>query len=144
MTKSTLFYFKPKLGFPEWETQSAVEWLLKNEGKKCYAELGREKGVRTLPQNSALHMGCDLLANALNESGLEMHIVLKEMLDVPWTGPVVKEVYKAILKAHTGKTSTTMMDKNEPGEVWDILLRNLGEKHGLEYVPFPSEETRNK
>lgn len=41
----------------------------------------------------------------------------------------------------TQKKSTTELEKTgEIDEVWDTLLRHLGEKFGVEYIPLPSQE----
>lgn len=142
---NNVFYFKSKKGFPEWETKAAIQWLLKNEGKKCWADLGRETGIRTLPQNSALHLGLTMIATILNESGLDMRKVLKPHVDIPWTPQSVKEhLWRPIQKVMTGKSSTTQLDKIEPGEIWDVIMRHLGEKHGVEYIPFPSKQRVDK
>ena len=39
----------------------------------------------------------------------------------------------------TGKHSTTELDKIEPGDIYSVLDRHLGEKFGL-HVKFPSED----
>ncbi len=141
----SLFYFKAVAGFPQWETKEPVEFLLKHEGKTFWCEIGRETGVRTLPQNSALHVGLQLIADALNDSGLDIRKVLKPEVDIPWTVESVKEyLYRPIQKIMTGKSSSTELDKAEPSEVFDVLTRHLAEKHHIEAIPFPSEANRNK
>ncbi len=136
-----IFYFKPKLGFPIWETQGAFEWLSKNEGKKCWADLDRETGVRSGTQNNALHLGLEFIARELNEKGLDMRKVIKPEIDIPWTTESVKEfLWRPIQKAMTGKKSTTELNKsNEISDIWDVLMRHLGEKFEIEFINFPSQ-----
>lgn len=96
---------------------------------------------RTDQQNKALHKGCELLAEALNDAGYEMKAVLAaKTADVPWTGASVKEVlYRPIMRAMTTKVSTTEMNRVEVSQVWDVLNRHLGENFGVT-VGFPSED----
>lgn len=96
--------------------------------------------LRTGQQNRALHKGCDLIAQALNGAGLDMRTVLKPEIDIPWTTASVKEyLFKPVMKAMTAKTSTTELAKiGEIGAIWDTVMRFLAEKHGVEYIPFPS------
>ncbi len=141
-----LYYFKSEKGFPKWETKESIEYLLKHEGKTFWCELGIEKGVRTIPQNSALHLGLGMIAKALNMAGLDMRKVLKPEIEIPWTVQSIKEfLWRPVQKAMTGKKSTTELAKiGELEEIWDVIMRHLGEKHGVEYIPFPSEANKNK
>lgn len=143
---SDLFYFTSEKGFPKWDNSLAVEWLLKNEGKKCYADLGRETGVRTLNQNSALHLGLQMIADSLNNSGNDMRKVLKPEVDIPFAVESVKEfLWRPIQKAMYQKKSTTELSKmGEIEAIWEVLLRHLGEKFEIEWIPFPSEANKNK
>ena len=96
---------------------------------------------RTEQQNKALHLAFRILADTLNEKGLEMKPVLAvKEIDVPWTETSVKEVlYRPIMIAMTQKGSTTELDRLEVSQVWDVLMRHLGEHFGIN-VPFPSED----
>jgi hypothetical protein len=138
-----LFYFTPdKLGFPKWETKEALSWMMENEGKKCWAEVGRETEVRTDTQNRALHKYFDLLAKELNAAGYTVQLVLKEKVDLSWDGNKIKElIWRPAQEAITGKKSTTKLDKvSEITEVWEHLNLHLSEKFGI-HVAFPSEQT---
>jgi len=98
---------------------------------------------RTDQQNRALHKYCELLAEALNNAGLEMKTVLSaKSVDVPWNKNTVKEVlWRPIQEAMTGKESTTEITTVEPSEIYHVLDRHMGEKFGI-HVEWPSEETR--
>ncbi len=94
---------------------------------------------RTLRQNKALHKGFALLAERLNESGLEMRAVLKPDVKIWWTPETTKEhLYKPLEKAMYGKRSTTELSTTEISKVWEQLNQILGEKYGVENVEFPS------
>lgn len=103
------------------------------------------KEARTLQQNRALHKFFGLLAEELNKAGLDMKVVLKPEVDIPWTAQMVKEfLWRPIQKAYIGKQSTTELEKvKEIDEIYEILNRHLAQKFGefgLENVPFPSLE----
>lgn len=93
---------------------------------------------RTGQQNKALHVLFQLLANTLNENGLDMRKTLKPGIEIPWSGPAVKEfLWRPIQTAQLTKISTTELTTVEIDEVFDTINRHLGEKFGL-HVPFPS------
>ena len=96
---------------------------------------------RTLQQNKALHKFFELLANELNEAGLDMRKILKPEIDIPWTTISVKNfLWRPIQEVMLGKHSTTELDKlQEIDKIYETLNRFLGEKWGL-HVEFPSIE----
>ena len=123
-----------------------AQYLEKHEGKTFFVQIKRERGVRTDNQNRSLHLWLTMLAKELNASGNSVQIVLKEKIDIDWTPELCKELlWRTAQLAITGKRSTTQLDKVEDiGLVHDHLTRHLGEKFGLEYIPWPSEETLNE
>lgn len=98
---------------------------------------------RSRTQNNALHKFCSLLAEEMNTSGKEMRLVLKGDVPIWWTTTSVKDyIWRPVMKAMTGKESTTKLSKTE-GEIDVIhkqIMQWLGERHGIEYIPFPSNE----
>lgn len=94
---------------------------------------------RTSSQNSALHKGFELIAKALNEAGLDMRVVLKPEIEIPWTKSSVKEhIWRPVQILMLSKQSTTQLAKlNEIEDIWDVVMRHLGQNHGVEYIPFP-------
>lgn len=103
------------------------------------------KGQRTSQQNRALHLALSQLATVLNDAGLSMRVLLKPEVSIDWTTESVKDhLFRPFMKAITGKDSTTKLTKTggEIEKVWDTLMRELGEKHGIEYIPFPSDAIR--
>jgi hypothetical protein len=123
-------------------------WLahkLLTEYMKTVEVVEEVKGKRTSQQNRALHMAFSLLAESLNNSGLDMRALLKPEVNVPWTQHTVKEhLFKPFMRLMTGKESTTELTKTggEIEQVWNTLMRELGEKHGIEFIPFPHEEMK--
>ncbi len=95
---------------------------------------------RTLRQNNALHLYCQLLADALNEAGYDMRKTLKADIDIPWTAENAKQyLFRPIMKAQLNKNSTTELTTTEVSAVFDTLNRHLGERLGV-HVPFPHHQ----
>lgn len=96
--------------------------------------------IRTSQQNKALHVLFNLLANNLNEAGLDMRKTLKPTVEIPWSGSSVKEyLWRPIQKAQLNKQSTTELTTVEIDQVFDTINKHLGEQFGL-HTPFPSIE----
>jgi hypothetical protein len=99
------------------------------------------KNLRTPQQNRALHKYYQILADALNDAGLDMRVVLKPEVDIPWTKDTIKEqLWRPIQKAQLLKESTTQMTTKEVDKVKDTLERHLGQKFGVDPINFPSME----
>jgi hypothetical protein len=97
-----------------------------------------ENKPRTLRQNSALWLFFTMLADNMNESGLDMKKVLKPEIDIRWTKQSVHDyLWIPLLKIMYGKDSTTDMNTGEIDKVLDAITKHLGEKFGLT-VTFPS------
>lgn len=95
---------------------------------------------RTKQQNKAIHVLFRLLAETLNENGLDMRKTLKPDIDIPWSGASAKEyLWRPIMKAQLNKDSTTELTTVEIDEVFDTINKHLGEKFGI-HIPFPSIE----
>lgn len=96
---------------------------------------------RSQKQNRAIHLWFRLLADTLNDSGLDMKAVLKPSVSISWTDKTIKEyIYKPIIEAMLLKKSTTELTTKEIDKVWEIINLHLGEKFGVEVPPIPSQE----
>lgn len=104
------------------------------------------KGIkqRTSQQNRALWKFYELLAKALNEAGLEPRILLKPEYNLQWTKDMIHDnIWIPFQKSMYKTNSTTFLHKQEQIEkLHEIIMRELGEKHGLEYIPFPVDLER--
>jgi len=95
---------------------------------------------RTTQQNRAVHKYFALLAETLNEAGLDMRQTLKPDVDIPWTPLNIKTyLWKPIQLAQLHKESTADLTTDEVNKVYEVLNRHLGEKLGV-HVEFPSSE----
>ncbi len=93
---------------------------------------------RTKQQNKALHVLFRMLADELNNNGLDMRKTLKPGVEIPWSPQSAKEyLWRPIQIAQLNKVSTTELTTMEIDQVFDTINRYLGEKFGL-HIPFPS------
>ena len=96
---------------------------------------------RTQAQNRSLHLYCTQVAEALNDAGYDVRATLKEGVEIPWSGYLVKDLlWRSIQKLQYGKASTTELTTKNIDSIYDVLNRHLGEKFGI-HVPFPSIES---
>ena len=109
------------------------------DSDKVYEIIEKKTDKRTIVQNSAMHKYFSLVAEALNDAGLDMKQVIKA--DVQWSMFSVKEyMWKAIQKAVLGKESTTLLKKDEIDVVYENMNRLTASKFGIN-IPFPSVES---
>lgn len=96
---------------------------------------------RTLTQNSALHLFCQMLSDQLNASGLDMRKVMKPEAEIPWDGNSVKErLWKPLQEAILGKLSTTEADRVEYTLVHEVLGRHLAKTQGINIPDWPKRK----
>jgi len=102
------------------------------------------KGSRTGQQNKGLHLDCKLIAEKLNDAGKDMKVVLKQEVQIPWSTESVKEyIFRPIMKALFQYESTKELKKTgEIEKVHDVVMRELGEKYGIEYHEFPNNQLK--
>jgi len=122
------------------EIKKQTPWRFPVELDNLIKEIER-KGNKSMTrtQQNSLHLGLTFVAKHLNEIGKDMRVVLKPTVEIWWSLESAKEyLFRPIMKAHTTKESTTKLTKHEVSECWDIMFKFLGEKHGVEYIPFPN------
>lgn len=96
-----------------------------------------EHPQRTNCQNRSLHLFFELLAEELNNAGLDMRATLKPSVSIDWTPETIKDyLWRPIQKLQLQKESTTELSTKEVSEVYETLNRHLGDRFGL-HVPFP-------
>lgn len=99
---------------------------------------------RTVQQNRALHKFYSLLSDELNTKGLDVRKVVKEGFNIWWTPEMVKEIiWRPFQKVKYGTDSTTFLTKHEQIDaIHEDIMRNLGEKFGVDYIDFPVDLKR--
>jgi len=86
-----------------------------------------------------MHKYFELLAEALNDAGLDMKTVLKPEVDIPWTKESVKNhLWRPIQEVMLAKESTAEMDTREPNEIYKVLDRHISEKFGI-HIEWPDK-----
>ena len=101
----------------------------------------RKGRQRTLTQNAALHMFCQMLADQLNASGLDMRKVMKPEAEIPWSMESVKQnLWKPLQEAIIGKASTTEADRVEYSHVYEVLGRHLAKTQGINIPDWPRKK----
>ncbi|HEY4832763.1 MAG TPA: hypothetical protein VIH61_09430 [Waddliaceae bacterium] len=115
--------------------------VIELEGKEVSVKLERKTHVRTNTQSRALHLWLEQVAQELNASGQTVQLVLKQTVDINWTGILFKElVWRPIQKALLKKDSTTKLEKvMDIDIVYDHINLYLGEKFHI-HVPWPKRE----
>ena len=115
--------------------------LIDLEGKEVWISIEKFKKFRSDQQNRALHLYFNLLAEELNQHGMDMKHFLK--VDISWSGLMVKELlWKPLQKIHLGEKSTTRLKTEDINKIWDILNRVITERSGGNInVAFPSIES---
>jgi len=121
--------------------QARLSKLKDGEMAMVYIITGNEKKLRTEQQNRAMHLYFERVAEALNDGGFTVHMVLQQKVDIDWNPYAVKELlWRPAQQVILQKTSTTELRKQEDiDKVFNHLNRHLGEKFGV-HVPFPSYE----
>ena len=99
-----------------------------------------QDGTRTTKQNSAMHVYFTLLAKELSDCGKDMRTTLREDAEIPWDSELVKKfIWRPVMQAMTGKTSTTKLERKEVSEIYEVVHRHMAQNHSV-MVPFPSNE----
>ena len=96
---------------------------------------------RTLTQNAAIHLYCNLLAKKFNASGLDMKTVLKPSVEIPWSQETVKEqLFKVVMIAMFPEVkSTTELSTKQVSEVYETLNLHTATKLGVS-LAFPNRD----
>jgi len=94
-------------------------------------------------QRGALHVWCDMVAQVFVDAGFEYATRVKfngGTVKIDWTGKLVKEdIYKPMLEAMTGKTSTEDQSSIEPSAVALEMMRYFSSAHGCTLPAWPSK-----
>jgi hypothetical protein len=118
----------------------AVEWLT-NAREGDVIEL--RVGTRTSAQNNSLHKWLRDCANALNDAGLDMRVVLDKSADMPWTETALKErVWRPVQEAMTGHHSSADVNKPDYPAISEAIHRHIASRCGFALPPWPTYEDR--
>ena len=138
-----IFGFKIKdLQIKPEDNKKWLQFLEQNDNRYIDISFTFRTRQRTGKQNNALWLWLTQFATELNSAGLDMRKVLKEAVMINWNKNTLHDyVLIPILKALTGKDSTTKIDKvNDLDIVWDTLNKHFSEKHNFQIPKFPEEK----
>lgn len=122
------------------KTVSVVENTPKNDPEGIQEVT---KGTWTGSQRNASWLYITHKADQLNLAGLDMRVVLKPTYNIPWTKENFHDhIWIPIQRALFGTESMRELQKDQPGRIHELIEREIGEKHGLEFVPFPNFDVR--
>lgn len=127
----------------EQALEAAIVQLRRQFNEKKYVKAKLSYGrSRTLTQNRALHKFCQMLADKLNEAGLDQKKVLKPEVEIPWTMESVKYgLWRPVQEAVTGLKSTTKPEASQYTVIYEVLNRHLTMKLGI-HAEWPSKEDK--
>ena len=95
---------------------------------------------RTTTQNAALHKYCQMVADVLNERGLDFRQSLRHDVDVPWNRDLVKEyMWRPIQAVITGHNSSTQPERQQYSQIYDVLNRHLISRFNIS-VEWPNKD----
>lgn len=97
---------------------------------------------RTLKQNAAIHIYCELIADTFNDNNLPIEKVIK--MNIQWTMKKVKEfIFKEVVKSLYQKDSTTKLVKKEFELIIDTITAFMA-THNIEAPEFPNRKDLDK
>lgn len=96
---------------------------------------------RSAAQNNALHMWLGRLAKELNDAGLDMRVVLKPEVHIPWTLYSAKDhLWRPVQRAICGKDSTVDPERGEYIQIYQTISRHLSQSNGFTAPEWPSND----
>ncbi|MGJ7024984.1 hypothetical protein [Petrimonas sulfuriphila] len=107
--------------------------------KGATVEIEEIKPSRTLSQNRAIHLYCEMIADTLNEQGRMFHFngIKGAGIEIRYTQILVKEtLWRPIQMALFDKDSTTKLTTEEVGKIAEHIEMFFA-KQGID-LPFPS------
>ena len=101
-----------------------------------------DKPVRTPPQNRAIHKYFTMLAESLNNAGLDVKKTMQHDVDIPWTETLIKElIWRKVQIAMYDVESTAKLDTEQVGKVYEVINRHIAQTFGVSVV-FPTKGDR--
>ena len=94
--------------------------------------------MRSIKQNSAIHLWCNMIAQQLNNNGLYVSDIIKTQSH--WNMSKVKEnIFKPVVKSLYDKDSTTKLKKDEFEQIIDTIIQAFATK-GIVISDFPNRQ----
>ena len=104
------------------------------------AELGVKETKITSPQNRALHLWLEMVAEECRSQGITMEVILDKTLDTDVTQTLLKEaVWKKLCKAMFDSDSSQKIEPSQVDEVYTVASRFFTNHFNIN-IPFPKWE----
>ncbi len=98
---------------------------------------------RTTTQSNALWLFFTQLSDSLNNAGYSQRDVFEKAkaFDVPVTKEFIHDLWIYFQKKMFGTSSTRDLKKadSQISDIHEVLMRNIGEVLGIEYIEFPQK-----
>ena len=96
---------------------------------------------RSMTQNAALHLYCEMPSETLNHAGHERMVTTPiGQVSVPWTKDSVKEnIWRPVQIALTKEQSTTAPLRGQYADIYDVIHRHMVDAKGIS-VLWPVKE----
>lgn len=113
-------------------------WVRDAKEKEWTVTLIKTKKRRTSLQNNAIWLYCEILSKELNDAGLYLPVdFLGSKYQRSWTKSSVMElIWRPMQEGLFKKESTTDLETDQVGKVYEEINRALSETYGL-FVDFP-------
>ena len=95
------------------------------------------KSIRSLNQNSALHLWMEMLEEECEAQGVTMDMIITKPQEIPITRHLLKDLFRLIGLKMFRRKSTADLEKDEFGTVQKVFEKTIGERLQI-YIPFPS------
>jgi len=142
MTRIILTYVGEVNGVKAYAPMDASDEAAIGDSTVIVADKKGDKAARTELQNRSLHLYYTHLANAFNDAGLSVMVVLKKLFKSPnfsWSAYLIKErIWREVQEQTLGKESTTKLGTQEVSMIYDSINRATSDKLGVS-VPFPDK-----
>ena len=135
---------KYEVDFTQIDQLDSVETRLRELLKKgpLHIKVTSLKRKRTLPQNAALHLYTEMVAQKMNGAGITQRELVgkfKEGFELPVTCHMIKDIFREVGKAMFKKDSTSDLLTTEMQGVYKIVDQRIGEITGI-LVDWPSRD----
>jgi len=123
----------------ESESPKQARGAIEKLGLKAY-EVKKVDSIRTLNQNSALHLYCEMVEEHCAELGLTVEKLYKKPNEIKITRDIVKSFIRETGMYMYHRDSTAKLEKNELSEVISVIQKVFAER--LDFTQgFPSIES---
>lgn len=123
--------------------QDLLDWANSLEGENfpISVKWDKKRDVRTLTQNNAIYLYCQMQADALNAAGQTITYCIendKLQLEQEWTKDSFKKsIWNPVQEQTYGHTHSSKLKTNEVSIVYESIVRALASR-GLQTTDFPS------